>query len=183
MKSGRIGDVRRSGRGFSAEVRGLTEALQRPSGRLFQYSCDADLGDRRCGVDLGQSQYTAQGAISGISGPTDIQICGLPALDDGWLSRGVLEIIGGTAAGTRIEIRSHRHGEAGADVSLWQSLPPGVQSGDGVRVTAGCDKRPVTCAAKFANIKNFRGFPHIPGNAYVMSVARPGMTVRGSASR
>ena len=28
---------------------------------------------------------------------------------------------------------------------------------------AGCDKRIATCSGKFANVANFRGFPHIPG--------------------
>ena len=38
-----------------------------------------------------------------------------------------------------------------------------------VRVTlrAGCDKSPESCAAKFDNIANFRGFPHMPGNDVV----------------
>mgnify|MGYP001126787711 CR=1 FL=1 len=35
-------------------------------------------------------------------------------------------------------------------------------------VTAGCDKRFQTCVTRFANAANFRGFPHIPGNDFVV---------------
>jgi hypothetical protein len=57
MRSGSIGEVRRSGPAFAAEVRGLAHYLQQPKGRLFQYGCDADLGDARCTVDLTASAF------------------------------------------------------------------------------------------------------------------------------
>jgi uncharacterized phage protein (TIGR02218 family) len=38
-------------------------------------------------------------------------------------------------------------------------------------VRAGCDKRMETCGAKFANIANFRGFPHIPGQDTILRYA------------
>jgi uncharacterized phage protein (TIGR02218 family) len=41
-------------------------------------------------------------------------------------------------------------------------------TGHAFQVTAGCDKLFATCRGKFANQLNFRGFPHIPGNDYVM---------------
>lgn len=44
-------------------------------------------------------------------------------------------------------------------------------------ITAGCDKQFATCQAKFANAVNFRGFPHMPGNDYILAVARPGEPV------
>jgi uncharacterized phage protein (TIGR02218 family) len=47
------------------------------------------------------------------------------------------------------------------------SRPIGV--GDTVRLVAGCDKTTETCHAKFDNILNFRGEPHIPANDKVFS--------------
>jgi uncharacterized phage protein (TIGR02218 family) len=41
-------------------------------------------------------------------------------------------------------------------------------------VTAGCDKTHHTCRAKFANIINFRGFPHMPGNDFLTAIVRSG---------
>lgn len=33
---------------------------------------------------------------------------------------------------------------------------------------AGCDKRFTTCRNKFGNGVNFRGFPHLPGNDFII---------------
>jgi uncharacterized phage protein (TIGR02218 family) len=35
-------------------------------------------------------------------------------------------------------------------------------------VVAGCDKRLENCRDRFANVVNFRGFPHIPGQDTVI---------------
>jgi hypothetical protein len=43
MRTGSLGEVRRSGAAFTAEERGLAHYLQQPKGRLFQSGCDADL--------------------------------------------------------------------------------------------------------------------------------------------
>ena len=61
MRAGSLGEVKRSGPAFSAEVRGLAHYLQQPKGRLFQYACDADLGDARCGIDLTGPAYHGDG--------------------------------------------------------------------------------------------------------------------------
>ncbi|MBU6372787.1 MAG: DUF2163 domain-containing protein [Alphaproteobacteria bacterium] len=49
---GRLGAVRRGDGVFEAEIEGPKAALARPIGRVFARTCDADLGDARCGVDL-----------------------------------------------------------------------------------------------------------------------------------
>ena len=41
-----------------------------------------------------------------------------------------------------------------------------------VRLVEGCDRRLATCRDRFANAVNFRGFPHMPGNDFVMASAR-----------
>lgn len=63
MRSGSIGEVRRNGTAFSAEIRGLAHYLQQPKGRLFQYGCDADVGDKRCGVSLELPAFRGTGSI------------------------------------------------------------------------------------------------------------------------
>jgi hypothetical protein len=40
-----------------------------------------------------------------------------------------------------------------------------------VLIRAGCDKRIETCGAKFANVANFRSFPHIPGQDTILRYA------------
>ena len=41
--------------------------------------------------------------------------------------------------------------------------------GDMILLQAGCDKLSATCQTKFGNFLNFRGFPHIPGEDWLMS--------------
>jgi uncharacterized phage protein (TIGR02218 family) len=57
---------------------------------------------------------------------------------------------------------------------LWQRPPAEVAPGDGITVTAGCDKQFATCRDRFLNAANFQGFPHMPGNDFVITVAVPG---------
>jgi uncharacterized phage protein (TIGR02218 family) len=61
-------------------------------------------------------------------------------------------------------------------------MPEPIAAGDAFRVTAGCDKRLGTCLAKFANVPNFRGFPHMPGNDFVLAIAQSGNAVFDGAS-
>jgi hypothetical protein len=48
MSSGVLGEVRREGTAFTAELRSLAHRLAEDSGRLYTATCGADLGDARC---------------------------------------------------------------------------------------------------------------------------------------
>src|SRR5204863_8215847 len=63
MRSGSLGEVRRAAGAFTAEVRGLAHYLQQPKGMLFQFSCDADLGDARCTIDLTNPAFKGTGTV------------------------------------------------------------------------------------------------------------------------
>jgi hypothetical protein len=45
----------------------------------------------------------------------------------------------------------------------------------------GCDRQLATCRDRFANMPNFRGFPHIPGNDFVLRYPRSGDPLNGGA--
>jgi hypothetical protein len=49
---GRMGRIRREGQAFVVDLEGPLAALERTIGRTFARTCDATLGDGRCGVDL-----------------------------------------------------------------------------------------------------------------------------------
>ncbi|WP_017930156.1 DUF2163 domain-containing protein [Robiginitomaculum antarcticum] len=49
--AGRFGKITRSDNGFTADLVGPGEALNRAVGRVFSKMCDARFGDARCGVD------------------------------------------------------------------------------------------------------------------------------------
>ena len=44
----------------------------------------------------------------------------------------------------------------------------------------GCDRAFATCRDRFANVANFRGFPHIPGNDFVLRYPRQGDALNGA---
>ena len=182
MRSGSLGEVRRAGTAFSAEVRGLAHYLQQPKGRLFQYTCDADLGDTRCGVDLTSSSYRAVATVLAIIGTRRLVAHGLDDYASGWFNRGILAFTSGANATRAMEIKSHTHRGGLVEIELWQPMGEPIAVSDAFTATAGCDKRLDTCTARFANAINYRGFPHMPGNDFVAAVAQPGNTPRPAGS-
>jgi uncharacterized phage protein (TIGR02218 family) len=178
MRSGSLGEVRRSGTAFTAEVRGLAHYLQQPKGRLFQSSCDADLGDARCGVDLDAPAFRGTGTVLAAAGPRLFTASGLAAFAAGWFTRGLVTFTSGANAGRAQEVKRHTLSGTEATLELWQPMAFAITPGDTFTVTAGCDKQLATCRDKFANAVNFRGFPHMPGPDYVLAVAKPGEPVK-----
>jgi uncharacterized phage protein (TIGR02218 family) len=177
MRSGSLGEVRRAGAAFTAEVRGLAHYLQQPKGRLFQSGCDADLGDARCGIDLADPAFRGTGTVLGASAARLLTASGLEAYAAGWFTRGLVAFTTGANAGRSQEVKRHTLAATTATIELWQPMALAIAPGDAFTVTAGCDKRLPTCQSKFANAVNFRGFPHMPGNDYVLAVAKPGEPV------
>jgi uncharacterized phage protein (TIGR02218 family) len=167
LAKGTLGEVRRDGTAFTAELRGLSEQLTQDSGRLYTTTCAADLGDGRCAVDVTNAAYRGSGEVVALSATSAFSASGLDAYDDGWFTAGKLTFTGGVNAGLSVEVKSH--GKAAAvTFDLWQAMPEPIIAGDAFTVTAGCDKRFATCHDRFNNVANFRGFPHIPGNDFVV---------------
>lgn len=183
MRTGSLGEVRRSGAAFTAEVRGLAHYLQQPRGRLYQSGCDADLGDARCGVDLESPAFRGTGTVLAAPTPRVFTASGLWAFAAGWFTRGLVTFTSGANAGRSQEVKRHTLTGTEATIELWQPMALATAPGDAFTVTAGCDKQLTTCKARFANAANFRGFPHMPGPDYILAVAKPGDPVRtGRAS-
>jgi uncharacterized phage protein (TIGR02218 family) len=173
LRAGNLGEVRREDSAFTAEVRGIASRLDEEKGRIFAATCDADLGDARCTIDLDDPAFRGEGTILSLEGTSIFSASGLAAFADGWFTQGRLQWASGANAGLAIEVKEHRVDE-GVHLSLWQTMPEPLAAGDTFVVTAGCDKRFETCTAKFANALNFRGFPHLPGNDFVVAYAVPG---------
>lgn len=178
MRSGNLGEVKRGGIAFTAEVRGLAHNLQETKGRLFQYACDADLGDPRCGIALDDPAFTGTGTLVEIASPRRFTAAGLASFAHGWFTHGLLTFSSGTASGQSVEVKQHTNVGGVVTLELWSAARLPLTPGQAFAVRAGCDKRLATCQSKFANAANFRGFPHMPGNDFLTVVARP-----GSASR
>ncbi len=69
MRVGSIGEVKREDQAFTAEIRSLAHALDQERGRIFRATCDADLGDQRCTVDLVSEDWTASATVTATDGP------------------------------------------------------------------------------------------------------------------
>ena len=177
---GFLGEIRRGPTGFEAEVRGMADALNKPLGRVYLRDCDAALGDSRCTIDLSLPQYSTEVSVVGADRST-LEFPELPEYSAGWFARGTLRWLSGANAGLQSAIKVDRSAEGRRIVSLWREAAFSVAVGDRALLLAGCDKRQETCKAKFANFTNFRGFPHMPGEDWVISYPKRGDRLDGGS--
>ena len=166
---GTLGEIVRSGGAFTAELRGLSEALNQPVGLIYHARCSAVLGDGRCGFDLSQPGYAEERPVEAVEEGRVFRFAAMPGFEDRWFEKGRLVVLDGVAKGLVGSIKNDRVRGVGREVELWQGLGAVPAQGDMVRIEAGCDRRAETCRLKFNNFLNFRGFPHIPGEDWVMS--------------
>jgi uncharacterized phage protein (TIGR02218 family) len=171
LRRGAIGQIRRGRLAFVAEVRSLAHVLGQTVGRTFQATCDAALGDARCGIDLEDAAFRGSGAILTILRDRAVRASGLTGFAAGWFAHGTLQWTSGANAGRIAEVASHELADSAASLTLREAPVRPIAEGDGFVIRAGCDKRMETCGAKFANTANFRGFPHIPGQDAVLRYA------------
>jgi uncharacterized phage protein (TIGR02218 family) len=165
---GTIGEVSFGSGQFKAELRGLTEALNRPFRRVFQRDCGAVLGDARCKIDLARPEWSATATVLGAAA----SVIEVPPLTHvpGLFAFGRVDVLSGRAEGLAFAVKADEGPAGRRRVILWQE--PGLlpEPGDQVRLVAGCDRQAATCRNRFGNFLNFRGFPHIPGDDWSMAV-------------
>ena len=155
LARGEIGDVAVKGNSFTSELNGPTTLLERPVVEQTSPECRAELGDKRCRVDMsGRMLVTrvvaaAEGTITVADGSAEA----------GAYSYGRLRWLGGRNCGLDSAILS----SAGQEILLREPPPFEVEAGVRVELREGCDKRLETCSLRFGNAVNFRGEPHLPG--------------------
>ncbi|WP_127145661.1 DUF2163 domain-containing protein [Pelagibacterium montanilacus] len=159
-----IGEIVREDGVFRAELRSGQHALNRRKGRLYHHLCDARLGDGRCGIDLSAPAWTAEASVVAVTDPFTAEVAGLEEFDDGWFALGHVRWAGGRRDGIEDGVLRH----AGATLGFSRPVGEWLVPGDGLEVFAGCDKQFATCRTKFGNGVNFQGFPHIPGNDFIL---------------
>lgn len=161
LRNGFLGEIKRADQRFSAEIRGLSNRLQQTAGKLYSRLCRVDLGSSECGVALGPRTDTY--AVTQVIDADTVRI--VTARATGFFTFGKATFTTGANAGAVNEVLLHD----GQTIRLFVPMPRPIVVGDQIVLVAGCDKTPETCNAKFANILNFRGEPHIPGNDKVFS--------------
>ncbi|MBJ6372763.1 DUF2163 domain-containing protein [Sedimentitalea arenosa] len=171
MRRGAIGQIRRGRLAFVAEVRSMAHVLGQTVGRTFQAGCDAALGDTRCGVDLEDPAFNGTGTVTDLLRDRAFSASGLGGFSAGWFAFGTIAWTSGANTGRKAEVLGHDVTDGVAVLTLLEPPVRAIAEGDSFIVRAGCDKRMATCAAKFANTVNFRGFPHMPGQDSVLRYA------------
>lgn len=166
---GKMGELRRAGGAFEAELRGLTDALNVPLGRVYQKSCSAILGDRDCTFDLDTPGYVSERPAEAVEENRVFRFGEMGGFSEDWFRHGVIRVLSGAATGLIGLIKRDRMEGAGRVIELWQPLGVQVVAGDALRIEAGCDKRMETCQFKFDNLLNFQGFPDIPGDDWTIT--------------
>jgi uncharacterized phage protein (TIGR02218 family) len=176
LRSATVGKIVLQDGRFVVELEGLGAALDRRSGRTFRKSCDAELGDQRCGFGLEAEGFSGAGAVVSVVGSNAIRVSGLDGFAESWFDHGMLTWTSGAGEGRRQRVASHRKGGATV-LTLWDAAT--AAPGDTFAIVAGCDKQFRTCKAKFSNGVNFRGFPHMPGNDAAYAYVAEGVEFDG----
>jgi len=159
LRRGRIGEVvvKQDG-AFSAELRGLTQALSQIFGQKYSPICRTDLGSSKCKVDV--EALALSGTVTAVaSRKTFTGTHG--AIAAGYFDFGVIKFTSGENIGRQMEVKTAGVDDGSVEMFLPLNYPIGV--GDGYTIYPGCDRRMETCRDRFNNIINFRGEPFVPG--------------------
>lgn len=167
---GELGEIRIQNGMAHAELVSVSRKLDRTIGRQFSKQCNAELGDARCGVGLSAPDFQIETQIQSLPDSMTILVPELVSVEAEWFSNGLILWTGENRDSKPVRIREHA--KSGGQELLRLQAPPRVpgQAGDAVRLTVGCDKTTDQCAARFANLVNFRGCPFMPGNDVLMAI-------------
>lgn len=150
---GTFGSVALRDGAFSVGLRGVASAFDAAVAEETSPACRATLGDRRCRVDLAGRRHTARVTVmAGSAATLDASFA------DGIFAGGSLRWIDGPRAGIVERVLA----SVGTVVTLAE--PVVVPVPVAVELVHGCDRQLGTCRDRFANVINFQGEPHLPGN-------------------
>ena len=153
--TGEFAEVEIRDNGFAVGLRGPTSVLDAAVVEETSPECRAQLGDKRCRIDLSGRRVSAI-VVSVLDDVVTLDV----ALVDGNFAEGSLRWLTGANAALESRIVAN----SGPSVTLRDVPAFTVAAGTRVELVEGCDKRFTTCIARFGNAVNFRGEPHLPGN-------------------
>jgi uncharacterized phage protein (TIGR02218 family) len=167
MRHGWLGHVKIQSPGvYTAEIRGLTQAIQNLVCDLVTPTCRFKLGDSRCTVNL--ATYTSSGvAVTSVASTQEFAATALTQAA-GYFTNGTMKWVTGNNAGVSMDVQGFG---AGGVVLLQLPMIDAIGIGDTFNITAGCLKRfQPDCVVKFSNGINFGGFKDVPG---IDKIVRP----------
>ncbi len=131
---GTLGEIRRGGGGFEAELRGLSEALNKPIGRAYLRQCDRVLGDNKCGVDLFADGFVAEDVVDTSKGRRVVELKHLGDFDEDWFLHGKVSwLTGANAGGEGLVKVDYKRGLVHV-VELWEETKFPIENGDMLRL-------------------------------------------------
>jgi uncharacterized phage protein (TIGR02218 family) len=161
MKIGRftMGDVKAGFSAFNAELRGMTQSLQKQVGRVYTKGCPWKFGDAAtCRFDV--EALRVAGTITSVTDLRTFADSSRAEASD-YFGAGRILWVTGANEGVESEIYSFASGVFVLHLQLWQN----VAVGDTYTVVPGCRRRYTEdCRTKWANTNNFGGFDKVPGN-------------------
>jgi uncharacterized phage protein (TIGR02218 family) len=178
LRTSRIARTMKADGVWRADIESAAAELDAVHGRLFTRTCDAVLGDARCGVQTALPQYNAAGGVVSVDG-FELVVSGLGAFQAGLFKGGTLTWTSGGNAGRTMPIAAHVRSNGTVRLQFDDALASLIAPGDMFTIRAGCDKSFAACRDTFGNTLNFRGFPHMPGNDHAYAYAREGMDFDG----
>lgn len=150
---GEFGEIGIDGQEYTTTVRGAAAQLDQPASPETSPLCRARFGDPSCRVD-----QAGRTRLARVIDQIGLQLTIEEAVGDEFLF-GQATILDGISRGFSSSILSVE----GAAISL-RELPSAIlAAGTSIELRQGCDKRFATCRDRFANSRNFRGEPHLPG--------------------
>ncbi|MEL6411264.1 MAG: DUF2163 domain-containing protein [Pseudomonadota bacterium] len=181
---GTIGEIKRSGGAFEAELRGMTDRLNFPYGRVYQRNSAVLLGDDGSGFDLSAANFSPEVPAVAVEDRRIFRFDTLLGYADGWFLQGSLIVLDGAAANLGGLIKRDYEENDLRVIELWQPLRSEIVTPVTVRLIAGFNGRADEARIKFDNLRNFQGFPDIPGDDWVITdPSRSGRLDGGSRRR
>ncbi len=160
VRHGTLGEIRRDSDGrYTAELRGLKQALQQVFIRTYSERCQVKrFGDSECKFDLATVRVT--GAVGAVTSAKEFSaaVSGSPAQLGGYFNGGELTFTSGANANYMREVKRDDNGDVPGNFLFWERFPNDPAPGDTFELTPGCDRLIRTCKDKYSNVVNFRGY-------------------------
>jgi uncharacterized phage protein (TIGR02218 family) len=168
LMAGTFGQVGLREGAVVAELRGLQQYLQQTVGNVTTRTCRARFADyptpnanNRC--RLTAATYIRTGAVSAVASKQVFTAAALwtAVPTDDYYGEGFLTWTSGANVGMSVKVKTYV--TAGV-ITLARQTIDAIVIGDTFSIIAGCRKRLAEdCKAKFSNVLNFQGEPHLPG--------------------
>lgn len=165
FKKGWIGEIKFNKQQFTAEVRGLTQALHSKFSATFSPLCRAQFGDRQCQVN--KADFTFDNIRIdhfidrfAFNSKHFLDICAKSSSNLVEMFKFArITLLGST---NKPLFSSEIHSISQEKIALAQEIPSNSLSANSFQIIAGCNKKFETCCNLYKNALNFRGEPDVP---------------------